>query len=191
MIQYFSAKPNPPPWMVGASGLSHREVLGGFAFGCGNGWMLGPPPETAVELEGDFKCWMNDDGPEPEYLYKASPWIRTFVISDSMDRCWSIPVILNVKGKRDFKVAYDASWKPALTVQQAHLVNWADEALNFLQEFKVTGEVEDPAPGCAWAAKFIAEVNHITAEVIGKLHLMDDILMIGTLLGATSTTSDG
>jgi hypothetical protein len=188
MIQYFHHRSIPPPWMVGAPGLCHREVLGGFVWGVGYGFMLMPPPDNAIELVGGYKAWMNDDGPNPEYLYRPSPWIRTFVVSDSRDRTWSIPVILNGKGKRAFKVAYDHEWKPALTSQQAKLMNWADEAAQFLQDRDIAGEVIDPAPGCAWAAEFISEVNFITPEVIGKLHLMDDILMLSTLMGATSRT---
>jgi hypothetical protein len=186
VIQYFSPKPDVPPWMVGAPNLNHREVRGGFCWGVGSTWMLEAPRENAVDLTGGYKCWMNDDGPEPEYLYKSSQWIRTFVVSDSRDRTWSIPIILNSKGKRDFKVAYDFDWKPALSHTQQLLMNWAEEATIFLQEYQKSGECPEPAPGCAWAAKFVSEVNYINPEVIGKLHLMDDLLMVSTLMGATS-----
>jgi hypothetical protein len=160
----------------------------GFCFGIGEGWYLGMPPTEAVELDDRWRCWVNGDGPESEALYRSVPWLRIGTAADKHDRVWAAPIILLPSGKRAFRVSYGKDWQVALTDTQKILINYAEEATNFLREFTEDSELADPAPGCAWAARFLEESNFITSEVIQKLGLMDDILMISTLQNAIGAT---
>jgi hypothetical protein len=188
MIQYFHTTARPPPWLLKARNLAHRQVAEGTTFGVGTGWMLQPPPEGALLLSKphDYRVWMNDDGPSPEGLTRASPWCGTQLVLDGEDRIWTAPVILDAQGQRAFKVRYDSAWKPALTPAQEDLLVRAQETRLWLDGYARTGEAPDSGFGAATAAHFLSEANHITTEVIGALQLMDDVLMLATLLAAVS-----
>jgi hypothetical protein len=189
MIQYWHATHSRPPlWLRGAPHLSHRKMREGFTYGIGEGWYLGMPPAHAAELAEGWRCWMNDDGPEAEALYRPLPWLRCTTAADKADRVWAAPIVLLPSGKRAFRVSYGKDWQVDLSDGQKQLINFAEEATNFLREFREDQELIDPAPGCAWAARFLEECNFITSYVIQKLSLMDDILMLSTLQAATGAT---
>lgn len=189
ILYHHRAIGTPPPHLRGVPDLASREVQGGFVFGIGQPWMLGPPPAHAMELDGGWLAWVNDDGPDPARLFRHRPWLRTSIAADNEGREWAVP-ILTVDGKRAFKVAYGHDWRPRLTEEQELLLGHAGEASLFLDRMQEVGAIEDPAPGCAWAASILSACNAITPAIIGALGLMDDLLMVGTLLAATSRMQD-
>ena len=186
MLQYWHRNETlPPRWLRGCGNCSTRQMREGRTFGAGEGHYLTAPPESASELEGGWRCWTNQDGPQPEFLVRRTQWLYCQPAIDMADHEWQAPIVLDHNGRRAFKVAYDQDWKPFLTDQQKNLINWAEEATIYLSRMQESGRIEDPAPGCAWAAKFLEMGNHITSEIIGKRALMDDQLMLTTLRIAT------
>jgi hypothetical protein len=186
MIIYAKNTNKPPAWIQGAPNLAMRKIKDTISFGIGKSWFLGYPPKDAVILDDGWRCWVNEDGPETESLFRNKLWYRYGYSPDGNGNLWNVPVILNHDGERDFRVSYGSDWKPLVTPLQELLIGYAKEAKLFLSDADKVGKMVDPAPGCAWAAKFLEEGMFLSSEVIAKLNLMDDVLMVGTLTTASS-----
>lgn len=176
-----------PDFLKGASGVCMRRVKDHYVYGVGHAAFLGYPPEDAADLGEGWKAWINADGAEPEALTRAAGWCHLMDAEDQHGRIWAVPLILNEDGSRAFRSSYDEDGLPVLTPEQKRLMDFAVEARRALATASA-GNSPEPFPmsvACKWAAAFIASTNHISARALGRLHLMDDKLIMDVLVQVT------
>lgn len=194
MICYFHpTEEKPPSWLVGAYALTRVAFMDGYSYGIGEGFLLGRPPEDAVSLSGGWKAWVMD-GFDPFSLIRLQRWLTVNYIQDSMGRRWPCPVVLTPGGERAFNVSYDENWLPALTQEQKSLLETAQAARAALATAypahgsEVAANALPVPAACAWLARALASACHVTPEVLGKLHLIDDFMVMAGLEVVTGYT---
>lgn len=194
MIGYFHRScEQPPEWIRGAYSLARANVADGYVYGTGEGFMLGRPKDGAVQLNGGWEAWLIP-GFNPEALIRLQKWLPISYIQDRAGRNWPCPEVLTPGGERNFNVAYDENWMPALTDSQKSLLETAMAAraamacaYPFDASKRMANAIAMPA-ACAWLARCLSEACHVTPEVLGKLHLIDDFMVIAGLEVVTNYT---
>lgn len=191
MIAYAHAsQTQPPPWIAGAVDLCSGASRLGIMHAVGDPWLLRLPEAheaQPVELEGGWLCWQIGEL-DPTRLVRAQGWCRLRSVSDCDDRQWPSPLLLSRGGERCYTVKYGGpEWMPVLTKVQAEAEHIARLARDALAAASVTGELDDQA-SAAWTARLLSTSLHVTPEVLAKLGLIDDPLIIGVLQSASGVT---
>lgn len=194
MIGYFHpTNHTPPEWIRGAVGLSRVMTADGCAFGICDGFMLAIPKEGRIQLSGGWQAWLIP-GFDPIGLVRVQSWLPINLIKDREGKTWPCPVVLSEGGERNFNVSFDENWMPALTDSQKTLMETATAARAALaatypsDASKRVANALSMAAGCAWLARCLSEACHVTPEVLGKLHLIDDFMVIAGLEMVTGYT---
>lgn len=179
-----------PSWLAGGRDVICRPAInnGGYFFGIGPHYLCGKSTESEpVDLGDGWTAWINGEI-KPYMLQKQMKGQPLMPVEDSKDNVWYVPVILGPKGDRGFQVKYGPDFLPLLTEEQEIILTLAKEARVFLP--RITEDTscptdEDMRIACTWAAKFLSYTNNINIECFGKLGLMDDALVIGTLMAVS------
>jgi hypothetical protein len=105
-------------------------------------------------------------------------------VEDDNGREWAIPVVLNPDGSRAFNIRYGDGWKPAPTPAQASLLESGNEARSVLPRL-LRGKPEEREDHYPVAFSIVASgieyCNHISRDVLQKLQLLDEGLVVGGL----------
>jgi hypothetical protein len=185
LCYWHKSEATPPSWLLGAAGVSSRQVAQGYAYGIGDGFRLSEPPSNAVALVGGWLAWV-DGTLDPISLKRDIHGLRVLPLLDGKERIWYVPVIINYRGERFFDVPYDENWLPVLSQEEKDMLTIATEVRSYIdsQYRKEWGEDEvdlvEPR-SLAWTSRVLAFGNHVTQEILGKLHLMDGFLCTGSL----------
>lgn len=191
IVYYHETKSQPPKWLEGARDLITRPLYNskGYFHGIGAHYLLGRNIDDKVEdLEDGWSSWINGDI-FPVKLLKDIKGQPVVPIEDSSDRIWYAPIILGPKGDRAFQVKYGPTCLPALTAVQEEMITLAKETRVFLPRIMDgvrTASEEDMKIACTWCAKFLSYTNHIHIDCFFKHCLLDDALVIGTLMAVSS-----
>lgn len=178
---------SPPDHLIGGKSLVRRTDKDGFLYGMGQACFLGNK-NNVVQLSDGWTAWING-GVEPLNLVRDNTWLRKTMVRDLNGDLWFTSVVLNTEGKRDFKVKYGADFKPSLTVEQSSLLNRANtvrEMFSAAMSSESEPDEDERAAFAFHAAHFIAAANHITVEVISKLGLSDEDMVLQTIVAALS-----
>lgn len=186
---YHPSETSPPPWLVGARDLVCRpDPRGGMLYGIGPSYLLGGMPEQTIEVEGGWRSWVNG-AIEPERLFRNTRWCNLAPAEDLEGRVWYVPVILDAKGRRAFRVRYGTDFKPVLNGDQSRAEETASLARDLFNRLLAAkdepSDDEQRAQG-GWAAQLILLTNHISTLTLLGHELLDETLVAGTLVGATS-----
>lgn len=178
----------PPPWLAGAANLMHREDRGmGFVFGLGEPYEFGIFPPGASALADGWECALvgDLDSRRLQRRMAGQPVVEAY---DMHGRPWAAPMMMAVDGSRAFQVSYGPGFLPRLTAAQAELFDFAAHAKAELPRLigDPAARVELMPTACAWAARALAYVNHVTPEVVEQLGLLDEELVAGVLVTLTS-----
>lgn len=180
MIVYHDTTPDtrdtPPPWLVGAHDLHRRDAQGGRWWGVGaHPWLVGPQDTTWHDLDDGWRCCLVGDL-DPVALRRAQRWCDTEPAVDLHARRWAAPVILGDDGQPVFRVAYGEDFLPALTPEQQR----AQEIAKAARQALSSGGIDGPYAR-RWAAGLLEITHHLHVQVIGKLTLLDDALVLSVL----------
>jgi hypothetical protein len=96
-----------------------------------------------------------------------------------------VPAVLDPHGNVALSVSIsnvDGVWKRAPSPEQAAIIEAAKSARLEIESGKLSAVPIDAA--CSWCSMFLAYTYYINAETLGACALMDDKLIIATLLSA-------
>jgi hypothetical protein len=178
----------PPEVLRGAMNVVSRRTREHYVHGIGQAAFCAPPPSDAADIGDGWVVWVNKDGPAPVELMRPLGWCRQTEAEDQDGNLWSVPVILGADGERAFQVNYDENYLPIISEERADLLAYAKEARTVIHNRYRDGPLAHlPMPQCCrWASAFIEAANHITSRTIGKLGILNDKLVLETLMMAAS-----
>lgn len=191
MILYEDTRANsrqgPPSWLVGAGELCQREGLGVPLrwWGIGDPWLCGPQEHAAWhDLEDGWRVCLVGGRINPGILNRDQRWCDHGEAVDLQGNRWGAPIIIAEDGSPIFRVRYGKDFLPAKTPEQSRAEKVATAASGAIKSGALASM--DMAVACQWAAELQATTKHVTTEVIAALGLMDDALVLSTLIAATS-----
>lgn len=184
MICYFHpSETQPPAFLRGARDLTARATQkGGMIFGIGPSYLCGGNPDEGVDLADGWKCWVVG-AIDSARLYREARGQPVIPIEDSQGRAWAVPLIRGPGGARMFQVSYAGGWRPVLSREQQTLMEMAESCPVLIAALKAGASDEDMRAACQIAATALAHANHLSPEVIEKQGILDESLILGTLMG--------
>lgn len=177
-------RPTPPPWLEGARDLAQCLCDHGTLWSCAEPALMNGTGPFVDLADGYAVAGRFEPGDLVALERQATPY-QTKPVRDLRGWEWQAPQIINEDGDRQFAVAYGDDWLPTLTDEQAKAMEIANEArLTFGRQ--LAGEVDgvDMRAGCAWTATLLCLVYHLTPQIMARLRLVDDALVIQTLAHA-------
>ncbi len=193
MIVYLHASQQPitPPWLVdfapapgSAVCLCRRETEHGHLVGIGDPLIIDCPPMRIFAEVGDGWQAAVLGAVGAEHLARRPRWCRTGSVTSLSGETWQAPVILGPEGERAFLVRYAGrDFLPVLTPEQERCELVAEAA-----RAAIPSGIDMGPEACQWASVLLAAANHISAEAIAELGLLDGQLVAEVLATALSTT---
>jgi hypothetical protein len=175
------SRPTPPPWMEGARDLASVVCHHGIIWSCAEPALItGDGPWS--DLADGYAIGGKAEEADLDALTRAATCYTTADVVDLRGWIWQAPLVINEAGERQFAVGYGDDWLPVLTTEQEKAVQMATEArLAFGQQLVGAGEGVNMRAGCAWTAHFLCLIYHLTPQILAKLRLIDDALVLQTL----------
>lgn len=165
-----------PPWMADAADLQSREDADGRLWAIGDPRLVGPVKSSTWSDIGDGYQVRIIEPFVPALLMRKPFWCPFEIVEDQRGRQWMAPRILAKAGAiLAIQVTYGPDWKPDLSLEQATAERVARWAL------QTADKPVDVTIACTAAADLMAAVMHITSEIVAKLRLLDQGLMLSFL----------
>lgn len=180
-----------PPWLAGAPDLQRRDLHGGVALWAIGDPLLVQPADTWQEVEkvGENTCEAGTVGDRStECLARHMPGWHMETAHDAASGEWSVPVILNRSGERNFPCPFGPDYLPRPTHKQERLLHIGKAIRCELIRAGSAKDGEemsiDAAISARWAAEIIVFANHISEMTLLSLGYLDEILIVDALTKA-------
>lgn len=171
----------PPPCLEGAADLQGREDAGGRLWAVGDGRLLGPQATGWVDLTDGWRVKALPSF-DPAALARSLSWCPVAYVEDAQGRAWPVAAPRSQAGESRIVGAYDEAWNRILSEDQSRLERLSAAAREgILASVAEEGSIVAPSPPtvasvCAWAVGAICAAMHISAQALGRLTLLDEIL---------------
>lgn len=180
-----------PPWLAGAADLQRRDLPGGVALWAIGDPLLVQPAETWQEVEkvGEHTCEAGTVGDRStDGLARHMPGWHMTTARDATACEWSIPVILNRSGERNFPCPFGPDYLPRPTHKQERLLHIGKAIRCELIRVGTAQDGDemaiDAAVSARWAAEMIVFSNHISELALLSLGYLDEVLIVNALTKA-------